>query len=174
MSENNSYLSSILSESPSVRASTSKYSRRILPPRNDDSTFCRSLDFNPNDLSVASVASTSLSNSTMSKNSTLNSLINQSDLTIIEEESHEVPTGSTLYQQFYDGLNKYQNPEYSFEMTQEFEDICNDHLNIFDSLKKKRSRKVEPSVRIEKMVKLERNTWRLARIIYEDRLKSRK
>lgn len=108
------------------------------------------------------------------KNSTLNSLINQSDLTIIEEESHEVPTGSTLYQQFYDGLNKYQDPEYSFDMIQEFEDICNDHLNIFDSLKKKRSRKLEPSVRIEKMVKLERNTWRLARIIYEDRLKNRK
>lgn len=94
-------------------------------------------------------------------------------MTIIAEESHEAAAGSTLFQQFYDGLSKFHNPEDSFEMAEEFEDICNDHLNIFDSLKKKRNHKAEPSGMIERMVKLERNTWRLVRIIFEDRLKTR-
>lgn len=69
-------------------------------------------------------------------------------------------------------MSKFPNTEDSFEMIQEFEEICNDHLNVFDNMKKKRNRKLEPTGRVEKMVELERNSWRLARIIYEDRLKS--
>lgn len=84
---------------------------------------------------------------------------------------------STLYQQFCEGQQKHNLEEDALDALREFEEICCDHLNILDQIKRQRtseqvSRFDAPLVSEEalKMLRLERDTWRLARILVGDRV----
>lgn len=170
----------LFAHSPSVRQSTSRYIGRgstlsfnsTLEPLNESSTF-----FAPD--STINVTGVSLSN-TLLDTSAFDS---RADTTILPQEStfvsaphHFIPSSpsseswTTLCHQFLDALEKHTDPGEVFDLAKESEDICSDHLNILEQLKKQRAANTSsvPSD-ILSMLRFERNSWRLARSLYLDR-----
>ncbi|KAI1285226.1 Nuclear pore complex protein [Halotydeus destructor] len=152
-------------DSPAVRASTSRYVRHGL----DDTRRTQDM----------SLSKTQLELSTISEfESTLNSDLSQTllgDDTVADDGNEFSESYATLFYQFEEGLHKFLKADDPFELSKEFEEICIDHLNVFQSLKKKRSTlnnagKEKMLFDIENMLRLERNTWRLSRILCEDRI----
>lgn len=154
--------------SPFSRPSTSKYVRRIL---GDD----QQKPFNIPPLSNWS--DSDLDNSNALINSTItsqqsNSLMSN-DITLVDDHN-ETDSYSTLYTQFLDGLLRFNASEDPFELSMEFEEVCTDHLNIFSQLKRNKldldsSQSYNVPFAFDNMLRMERNTWRLARILYQDR-----
>jgi len=89
-------------------------------------------------------------------------------------------TCDTMYQQFYEeALKSSQDDDQVWQMVQEYEQICSDHLSVLEELKRKRSQSSSRfdspvvSDQVLKMLRLERNTWRLVHRIFLDRVSER-
>ena len=152
---NESYLSSIMSESPSIRSSTSKYARRFPPSSRLNDVF-------------------EMSSTTMSSfGPATHSLLPQDTSCIIQEKDREPEdqTLSTLFIQFFEGQKKFPLHSDVLDISKEHEDICCDHLSVIDTFRQKKGRKIGSDSRTERMLRMERNSWRLARILYEDRIR---
>ena len=112
------------------------------------------------------------------------------DSTLLEEDQTihvgdaTAETCATLYQQFLEGHQKHplEEPleEDVWNLVQEYEQVCVDHLNVLEELKSKRSNTVSRfdtpviSDNVLRMLRLERNSWRLIRILSLDRVHDRR
>ena len=179
-------LTSLLSGSPSVRRSTSRYASRLL-----DSSIINTSSLLKTTIPEMDVTNTSLS-STLT-NPLLASFSRSQDATLMEEESsHDTlvvgdataETCATLYQQFLEAHHRHplEGPfeEDSWAVIDEYADVCCDHLNVLEELKKKRSDNINRfdspiiSDNVLNMLRLERNSWRLIRLLYLDRVNERR
>lgn len=177
--------SSIMSvASPAIRRESSRYASRLRD----------SLSLNPglvfNSTSDQSITMTSMSmsvndSSTLMGGSGLSLSRSGHNMTAVAEEEEELTVAvtdqeacSTLYQQFQDGLIKYQVNEDIFDLVKEYEGICSDHLQVLDQLKRQRTKQgirfddTVVSAEVLRMLHLERNSWRLIGSLYFDRIKS--
>ncbi|CAG2182010.1 unnamed protein product, partial [Oppiella nova] len=135
----NLYYSSLLSESPSVRDSTSRHANRFL-----NSFEMSSMHLLPSNLINQSVFLSTTANDTFQSNTILEEP---------DEESFSSDSALTLYQQFFETNQKYAaNEDNVFEMLTEFELLCCDHLMVTSSLMKS---KVRHSAETKDMNKLE-------------------
>jgi Nuclear pore protein 84 / 107 len=93
-----------------------------------------------------------------------------------DEESFSSDSALTLYQQFFETNQKYAaNEDNVFEMLTEFELLCCDHLMVTSSLMKSKVRhsaETKDMNKLENVFRLERNSWRVFRAVFEDRTKS--
>lgn len=105
------------------------------------------------------------------------------NMTVVAEEEETVQLDQneacgTLYQQFLEGQQKYHIEDDVFDLVKEYEGICADHLQVLDQLKRQRTKKgmrADDSVvsaDLLRMLQLERNSWRLTRSLYYDRIRS--
>lgn len=106
----------------------------------------------------------------------MSALIEEDESTFQEEEDE---TCGTLYQQFLEAQQKYHIEEDIFDLTKEYESICCDHLLVLDRLKQHRIKRgigtgADSTVSAEalRMLQLERNSWRLTRSLYSNRVVS--
>jgi hypothetical protein len=94
----------------------------------------------------------------------------------MNEESVILEPSLTLYQQFFEANQKYAiNDENVFIMLREFELLCSDHLIVNSNLIKSKVRPISESQQMNKFVnllRLERNSWRLAKVMFEDKAKN--
>lgn len=168
LSESNSSVRSMMSiDSPSVRASTSKYARRFQDSQSqlarEQDTWTRTMD----------LENSVFGSSTLNSQSSITLL---GDETLVEAPDQLAESCSTLLQQFLQGLVSVEKSENPFELANEFEEICNDHLKVFLSLNKRQNLDTTQTftlpIGLDQMLRLERDTWRLSRILYEDRFKA--
>lgn len=177
----------LFAQSPSVRQSISRYA-----PRESNLGF--NSTFDPTNMSTTFNAfDSSLNASTITMTNTfLATPRNRShvshdvtltlpqDSTFVQEPTHHFvqssppdQSWSTLCHQFLDALEKHAEPAEVFDLAAESEDICSDHLRIMERLKKQRAGNSSsvPSDFLS-MLRYERNSWRLARSLYADRITS--
>lgn len=174
----------LFAQSPSVRQSISRYAPR-------ESSLCLNSTFEQNTMSTtfnAFESTLNASNTTLSNTflATPRSNLSRADATItpsqdstfVETTHHFVQSSpdqswTSLCHQFLDALEKHADPSEVFDLAAESEDICSDHLRILERLKKQRAGNSSsvPSDFLS-MIRYERNSWRLARSLYSDRLTS--
>ncbi|CAG2104167.1 unnamed protein product [Medioppia subpectinata] len=151
------YYSSLLSESPSIRDNTSRHANRFI-----NSFEMSSMHLLPQQLINQSVFLNTTADETSVADNTLMAAEEDSSL--------------TLYHQFFEANQKYSESEDNvFEMLTEFELLCCDHLIVTSNLMKSRVRHSVESkdmTKLENLFRLERNSWRVFRAMFEDRLKN--
>ncbi|RWS04618.1 nuclear pore complex protein Nup107-like isoform X1, partial [Dinothrombium tinctorium] len=98
--------------------------------------------------------------------------VNQSFSSV--KSKQELQPNTVILQQFLEAKRKYSKIEQIFDLLQEYENICSDHLTVLLNLKSKTHTEAEEFIitQKEEFLRNERNTWRLARVLYEDRLKN--
>ena len=102
-------------------------------------------------------------------------LINFDDTEVDNEKEESFCLGSSigLCQQFFETIQKYgTNDENIFEMLTEFELLCCDHLMVTSNLIKSKVRNTEETqnmAKLENLLRLERNSWRIFKSINEDK-----
>jgi len=94
----------------------------------------------------------------------------------IAQESNLLEPCLTLYQQFFEANQKYAiNDENVFVMLREYELLCCDHLMVTSNLIKSKVRHLSESInmnKLENLLRLERNSWRLTKTLFEDRIRA--
>lgn len=99
--------------------------------------------------------------------------------TLLEDETLVISEScSTLNLLFCNGVQRFYQNEHDdpFELADEFQEVCCDYIKVFRDLKKKRptlstiSQDQLLSTNLLKMIRIERNTWRLAYILFKNRL----
>ncbi|RWS22909.1 nuclear pore complex protein Nup107-like isoform X1, partial [Leptotrombidium deliense] len=96
--------------------------------------------------------------------------VNQSFENNSDETAHLEPL-SILFEDFLEAKRKYPKNDQLFDLLQEYEDLCSDNLTVLLNLVSK-TRDAHSLSRCENMLRNERNTWRLLRVLYEDRFKN--
>ena len=169
--------SSILSaSSPCVRHESSRYASRLRDSLSI-AGICTITDQSSTLLNDSQASTTLLGGSGPSF-----SLSGHNMTVVAEEEDDTVQVADeacgTLYQQFLEGQQKYHIEDDVFDLVKEYEGICADHLQVLDQLKRQRTKKgirsddQVVSAEILRMLQLERNSWRLTRSLYYDRIRS--
>ncbi|XP_054153738.1 nuclear pore complex protein Nup107-like [Oppia nitens] len=162
------YYNSLLLESPSIRDSTSRHANRFIQNSFAEMSSMHLLSSNLINQSVF------LANETMEPNSRLDFDIKEDETQ--EDETITARSSLTVCQQFFETNQKYSiDVDNIFEMLTEFELLCCDHLVVTANMLKSKVRHLAESQdmnKLENVFRLERNSWRLIRAIFEDRLRS--
>ena len=143
--------------------------------------FNQTVYLNPNmsvNMSVNSTNQSILLNETIASNRGYEpsmALINFDETALEPEKEDSFALGSSisLYNQFFEAIQKYgTNDDNIFEMLSEFELLCCDHLTVTSNLIKSKVRNTVESQnmnKLENLLRLERNSWRLFKSIFEDK-----
>lgn len=179
--------SSILSAaSPCVRRESSRYASRLrdsLSIAGITAAGHSDQSLTLTNMSSATLMDQSQASSTFLGGSGLSLSRSGHNMTAVTEEEEDTvqvadEACGTLYQQFLDGQHKYHMEDDVFDLLKEYEGICADHLQVLDQLKRQRTKKglrfdeTVVSAEILRMLQLERNSWRLTRSLYYDRIRS--
>lgn len=94
-----------------------------------------------------------------------------------EENIKDLIPFKTIFQQFYDTFHDYQLSQDVFTMLLGFETLTIEYLHFIEVQKKRYNIHGSDSSKLwpngsEQLIRSERNSWRLIRILFEDRIKS--
>lgn len=167
-------------QSPSTRQPTSRYStlsafNSTLDPLNESSIFNQDTTINATNITLSNTLLDTPNFGSIRGAETPSA--SQDSTFIATTQHHFTPSSpsneswTTLCYQFLDALAKHSKSEEVFDLAQESEEICSDHLSILERLKRERT--VNSSSLSNGMLstlKFERNSWRLVRSLFMDRI----